>query len=101
MIVRIVKMTFRADAVQTFKDLFSKHKEQIGGFEGCIALDLLQDVADDRIFITHSLWDSEHSLEQYRHSALFADIWPQTKALFDAPAEAWSLARLHHLPPPK
>lgn len=101
MIIRIVKMTFTEAGVDNFLPLFESHKDLIRGFEGCIHLDLLQDISDPNMFMTYSYWESEDALENYRHSELFRQVWGQTKKLFDAKPEAWSVTRLHHLPADK
>ena len=91
MIVRIVKMQFRENAVKDFLQLFSESKSKIGNFEGVKKLQLLQTAGDKRnIFFTYSYWESEEALEKYRNSKLFKGIWKQTKALFEERAEAWS-----------
>ena len=43
MLVRIVKMIFREDAIETFQQLFESRKELIRNFEGCNHLELWQD----------------------------------------------------------
>lgn len=43
MLVRVVKMTFKADAVEAFKEFFENRKEKIRSFEGCTHLELWQD----------------------------------------------------------
>jgi len=58
--------------------------------EGCFHVELLRTMSPDNIFFTFSLWESEEALNAYRHSELFKGVWPRTKALFAAPAEAWS-----------
>jgi len=98
MIIRIVKMTFRAEEVHRFQALFEGWKPRIRSFPGCMHLDLLHDVNDPRIFFTYSMWEGPEDLEAYRRSAVFADVWPVVKDLFGAPAEAWTVHREHHLP---
>ncbi len=98
MIVRIVKMTFRAEEVGRFLEHFEGWKPRIRSFPGCRHLELLHDVEDPRIFFTYSHWDSPADLENYRVSEVFASVWPVVKGLFAAPAEAWSVHRKHHLP---
>lgn len=93
MIIRIVKMTFRKEETDTFLNHFRTHKMSIRRFDGCRHLELLQDVNDPRIFFTYSYWDTEDHLEQYRQSDLFRSIWKETKPLFAARAEAWSVER--------
>ncbi|MBL7951571.1 MAG: antibiotic biosynthesis monooxygenase [Flavobacteriales bacterium] len=98
MIVRIVKMTFRAEEVARFQELFVGWEPRIRSFPGCRHLELLHDVNDPRIFFTYSHWDGPSDLEAYRVSDVFASVWPVVKGLCAAPAEAWSVEREHHLP---
>jgi len=58
MIIRIVQMTFREEAVSEFLALFEERRLQIRSFEGCRHLELWQDAADARIFFTYSHWES-------------------------------------------
>ena len=94
MLVRIVKMTFRTDAVADFKMLFESRKHLIRNYAGCKHLELWQDKNDSSVFFTYSLWSSELYLANYRTSAFFEDTWQQTKKLFAAKAEAWSINQL-------
>jgi quinol monooxygenase YgiN len=91
MIVRIVKMQFKSQHIETFKGLFSANHPRIESFEGCTKVDLLQDVSNPAIFFTYSHWVDVDALNRYRHSELFTGIWTQTKRLFDAAPEAWSV----------
>jgi hypothetical protein len=94
MFVRIVKMTFETNKIAIFTELFNKHKEQIRGFEGCTFLELYQDKNNSAIFFTYSYWETEAHLENYRNSALFAQVWKATKALFADKPQAWSVDKL-------
>lgn len=91
MIKRIVKLVIKAEHTEDFIQLFQESKEHIAAQKGCLSVELLQNNVDDRIFFTYSLWEDEGSLNAYRKSALFGDIWPRTKALFDDRPEAWSV----------
>lgn len=93
MIVRLVKMTFRPEEAGRFQELFEGWRQRIGEFPGCRKLELLHDIHRPGIFFTQSEWDSEQHLAAYRSSSLFAEVWPQVKPLFAAPAEAWSVRR--------
>lgn len=97
MIVRIVKMHFRSDAIEEFQSLFEDHKILIRKQPGCELLELYQDKHDPAAFCTYSYWKDEESLNNYRHSALFSEVWPATKALFDQKPEATSLTKIHSL----
>jgi len=98
MIIRIVKMTFREEAVSEFLDLFEERKEQIRHFEGCRHLELWREEGSGQVFFTYSHWENEKALDHYRFSGFFKDTWSRTKALFAAKAEAWSVAQIHALP---
>lgn len=97
-ITRIVKMTFRAEEVDTFQDLFEGWRHRIIAFPGCRLLRLLHDAGDPRIFFTYSEWDGPEALESYRKSDVFASVWPVVKGLFAAPAEAWTVLEEHRMP---
>ncbi len=98
MIVRIVKMTFAPEHVGRFQELFVGWKDRIRAFPGCRHLELLHDVADERVFFTYSHWEAEADLEAYRTSDVFSEVWPTVKPLFAAPTEAWTVSREHLLP---
>ena len=92
--IRIVKMTFRDDAVPEFLQMFDGIKNAIASFEGCQSLSLLQTIATPNVIFTYSRWDSPESLERYRNSELFNNVWRTTKTWFAGPAEAWSVDEL-------
>ena len=92
MITRIVKMTFRESACDDFLKIFEEYQTAIRHSRGCSHLRLYRDASDQHIFFTYSHWDNEESLNLYRNSPTFEEVWPKTKALFSAPAEAWTLA---------
>lgn len=91
MLKRIVKLTFREEAVPEFIGIFEESKLKIRAFEGCCHLELLRDVRQPNVFFTISLWENESSLNHYRQSRLFQNTWEKTKVLFAERAEAWSL----------
>lgn len=91
MIKRIVKLTFRADAVEHFREIFSESKKRIIASEGCYHLELLQQVDAPNVFFTYSYWEDETALDNYRQSDFFQATWKKTKALFDDRPQAWSL----------
>lgn len=97
MIIRFVKMTFQEQYVEEFLAKLDERKERIRSFEGCQYLQILQDVNDQRIIFSHSYWDSEAALDNYRHSDFFQETWAFTKPKFAEKAEAWSMESLHEL----
>jgi len=98
MLVRIVKMTFDPEKTSEFLANFEMHKIKIREFPGCNRLELLRDQNNTNIFFTYSYWDSPKDLDNYRHSDLFKMVWAQTKILFTAKPEAWSLDKMVVLP---
>ena len=96
MIIRIVKMHFRAEEVNSFLQLFEERKSMIRNFSGCQHLELWQDSNEPGIFFTYSWWSSESALNAYRDSSFFDDTWALTKQKFAAKPEAWSVHRVIH-----
>jgi len=91
MITRVVKMTFKPESVQGFKEIFYDSQKLIRAFEGCNRVDLMRDLNNECVFFTLSFWDSEEDLNAYRQSYLFKNTWSKVKPLFSEKAEAWSL----------
>lgn len=91
MIVRIVKMVFRPDRVNSFLTVFEANKERIATFDGCKHLELWKETGNDNVYFTYSHWDSEAALNKYRFSELFKSVWGQTKIHFLEKAQAWSV----------
>ena len=91
MIIRIVKMEFEEANIPDFLDIFSASRDLIRSFSGCTHLQLLQGQADSSVFFTYSHWRDEVDLANYRNSELFKEVWADTKKLFRAEPEAWSL----------
>ncbi len=91
MLVRIVKMTFKNDKVDTFLTNFNENKEKIRNTNGCNFLELYRDKTNPNIFFTYSYWETGQDLENYRGSDLFKNVWAKTKVLFNEKPEAWSL----------
>ena len=94
MFIRIVKMSFAEENIETFLENFHKNKEKIRAVDGCHLLELLRDKDNRNQFFTYSYWDSEQDLETYRHSELFKGVWAVTKPFFNAKPEAWSVDKL-------
>jgi len=95
MLIRIVRMTFTPEAVGTFLDQFDETAPRIRAFPGCHHLALWRDLDAPHVCTTHSHWESEEALEQYRSSDLFQSTWATVKPLFaDAPnAHSYTVAR--------
>lgn len=99
MIIRIVRMQFRPEALTEFEVLFQRTRDKIRAYPGCLHLQLLGDASWPQVRYTLSHWESEAHLEDYRHSELFRTTWAATKVLFEAQPLAYSLITLpeHHL----
>ena len=91
MIKRFVKMTFKSECVEEFKIIFNSSKKYIAAMEGCSHVELLQDITNQTIFFTYSIWENSSYLEAYRKSELFINVWSKTKVLFADKPEAWSV----------
>ena len=92
MLVRLVQMQMREDALAAFLDLFERTAPRIRAVPGCRRLDLWQDADDPTRVATHSHWDDDDALDAYRRSDLFRATWAETKTYFAAPASAQSFA---------
>jgi len=79
------------EKVTEFLSVFDASKQLIRNMPGCTHLELLNDINSPSIFFTYSYWNSENDLNKYRDSDLFKTVWSQTKILFDAKPEAWSV----------
>lgn len=95
MLIRLVRMTFRPDTVETFLNTFDDRAPKIRQFPGCDHLELWRDIDAPTVCTTHSHWRSEEALDRYRHSDLFRSTWATVKPLFsDAPqAHSYTVAR--------
>lgn len=94
MFVRIVKMGFQEDKIDEFLANFENNKSKIRNFEGCEFLELYRDKHNTSRFFTYSYWKDEESLENYRDSSLFKEVWANTKVLFNEKPEAWSVDKV-------
>jgi quinol monooxygenase YgiN len=92
MIKRIVKMEFKEDKINAFISLIEKNRIKIANFNGCISLDILQDINNKNVFFTYSCWAKEDDLNQYRNSTLFNEVWAETKTYFNNKPLAWSVS---------
>ncbi|MEO9892380.1 antibiotic biosynthesis monooxygenase [Aurantibacter sp.] len=95
MLVRIVKLTFEEHHINDFLKIFEPHRTQIKSFDGFLFLELYQNKENPQIFFTHSHWEDESALNNYRNSDYFRTIWTKTKKLFAAKPEAWSLEKVN------
>jgi len=93
MITRIVRMHFTDAGVEEFLQIFDQHKTAIRNFPGCSHLQLLRDEGDSTTYTTLSHWDRPASLENYRKSELFGQVWGRVKTLFAERSQAFSLEK--------
>lgn len=94
MLIRIVRMTFQADKITDFLEIFNHSKEKILSMDGCTHVEVLQDTDNPLIFCTYSHWNSVEDLNNYRNSDFFVDVWRKTKALFAEKPLAFSLKKI-------
>ncbi|UII24376.1 antibiotic biosynthesis monooxygenase [Fulvivirga ligni] len=90
MLIRIVRMTFKPESVETFLEVFNSSKNKIRSFPGCKHLELQRDYHNPNVYATYSHWEDDQALENYRHSELFKGVWAQTKIHFDDKPIAFS-----------
>lgn len=95
--IRIVKLSFKAEHAAKFMALFEERKHLIRNFDGCMYLELWQDKADACVFYTYSLWKDESNLQDYKVSDLFQDTWAQVKQWFKSPPQAFSADKIRSL----
>src|SRR5690606_14665149 len=93
MIVRVVRMHFKEEAVEQFLEIFNRHKEAIRTVEGCSRLELHRDINHPNVFTTISYWSEPADLDRYRNSELFKTVWPKVKVLFSDSPQAFSLEK--------
>ena len=93
MLIRIVRLTFDPTQVPAFLALFRQSEVRIRQQSGCQHLELWQDADQPHIYCTYSHWNDAAALDAYRRSALFGEVWPSTKRLLAAPAQAFSVVR--------
>jgi heme-degrading monooxygenase HmoA len=84
-------MHFTETGLGTFLEIFEENKHAIRNFPGCTHLELLKDINDPLLLTTLSHWQDAESLENYRKSLLFRDVWGRVKTLFSKRSEAFSL----------
>ncbi|NMM49016.1 putative quinol monooxygenase [Marinigracilibium pacificum] len=90
MLIRIVRMSFDPSKTEEFIEIFKSSKDKIKASEGCLHVELLQDLDTPNVFSTYSLWEEDKYLQQYRHSELFKNTWAKTKVLFNDKPQAYS-----------
>jgi hypothetical protein len=95
MMIRIVKLSFHQEHIETFKAIFADSKEKIVAMKGCHKVELLQDINNLNQFFTYSWWDSQEDLNAYRESELFKGVWQSTKILFNDKPYAWSTKKIN------
>jgi quinol monooxygenase YgiN len=98
MLIRIVRLTFSPDTVETFLDQFDDSAPQIRQFPGCQHLELWRDADTPHVCTTYSHWDDADALDRYRQSALFETTWAKVTPLFNGRPEAhsYTVARPAH-----
>ncbi|MBW3545437.1 MAG: DUF4188 domain-containing protein [Bacteroidetes bacterium] len=94
MVIRVVRMYFKEEHIEDFLRLFDETKDDIRNSDGCLKLELLQDHGQEHILTTYSYWQDLKSLDKYRHSALFMEVWSQMKKYFAAKPMAFSCKKI-------
>jgi quinol monooxygenase YgiN len=92
-LLRIVRLSLQPEHVASFLILFRQSEGRIRAQPGCQHLELWQDADQPHIYCTYSHWDDAATLDAYRRSPLFGEVWPATKRLLAEPAQAFSVVR--------
>ncbi|MCO4813070.1 MAG: antibiotic biosynthesis monooxygenase [Flavobacteriales bacterium] len=92
MITRIVKLEFEESKTEQFIIFFDTIKNKVNSFPGCNGMRLHRDLGNPNIVMTYSNWDSQDSLDKYRESETFGQVWPKIKPWFANKPEAWSVS---------
>ena len=95
--IRIVKLSLKAEYVESFMHFFNDRKNSIRHYEGCQHLELWQDENDKNVLFTYSIWLSLDDLESYRNSDFFKETWSTVKPWFSKKPEAFSVNKLMHV----
>ena len=91
MLIRYVRMSFQPEKVVEFLAFFETVKDQVRHFPGCHFVEVLRDIHQPNVFMTHSHWESETYLNNYRDSELFKYVWGKTKIHFNDKPVAFSV----------
>jgi len=94
MLIRYVRMTFLEQKTDEFQEIFNASKDKIRAMKGCQYLELMRDINQPNVFMTHSHWDTETDLNNYRDSELFKTTWAKTKVLLAEKPIAFSVESL-------
>lgn len=86
-------MHFKNAGVEEFLQIFRVNQHAIRNFPGCSHLELLKDLNNPSVYTTLSHWDAQSSLEKYRQSELFGNVWGRVKPLFAERTQAFSLEK--------
>ena len=90
-VLRIVRMEFHPESCGRFDRLFESVQARILASPGCISVIAVRPLDEPHVRVTMSRWNSASALEAYRNSALFGEVWPETKSMFSAKPVAWSM----------
>ncbi len=93
MITRIVKMEIKENDVAQYMYHVKPFIEKILEFPGCKEVKIYRDINSETTFFSYSIWESEHDLNNYRHSEIFIETWQKIKPLFCSKPMAWSLEK--------
>ena len=80
MVIRIVSLKCKPEDVDAFRLVLRNSFPRVRQFPGCLALQIVNDIADPTSFFTLSTWRDVDALEAYRTSPLFEQVWPRIKA---------------------
>ncbi len=91
MIIRVVQMHFRPEAVAEIQQRLLEQAPKVRAFPGCLHLSLHCDAESPNTLYSISYWESPEALAAYRQSSLFRAFWAELKGYFSGPARAFTL----------
>ena len=94
--VRVVRLEFEPQYVDSFLTFFEDFHHEIVNFKGCRSLKLMRDSENEQVFFTISEWESVDDLNRYRKSSLFKEVWPGVKSWMSGKPLAYSLESFGH-----
>ena len=94
MITRIVKMVIKPEEVSSFVKHREKFTNKIRSFKGCVSHDFLKDKNVNNTFFSYSTWDSEQSIDTFRHSELFQSLKEINNRYYLKAEQAWTVENI-------
>src|SRR5512137_2629368 len=91
MLMRVVKVKIRPDAIAEFQKLYAeKILPELERVEGCLYAGLVQSITREHDGLSLTLWDTREHLDRYSESGKFEALIDLSRPFF-ADGEEWKL----------